>query len=1832
MADEYTSNGTVFYRVSDRTDDTTLTKDITLHTAFGDLSDGTAPALNVKAGKDSRMALLDFRVKPQPKYGSKAQMVGFDLNFVTASGDVAQNSVMPLIDVYKMKYGEEGLTEGAMKPVNDAHQTYDYAWENGSAWQRSDVAALLAYHNYDGTHKVLHEDFSGSSDISKTMYKYTSSGKVFAGTKPYITVKEAVENTAGFINKAKSAIQKLGGGNEASKVEMAGFYGSTNSDGETVVFLEPADENDPPNKWKPANPVGEKQDLLSHPAFAPTAATGVGNAGAVGAGAAGTYAGAQHSNMIQANTHMRGNKLMAKNMFLHTEYQQHLATMGPNKGNAIKLSNKSGNSAGMFTQVKSGPMAQTRYAVGKAPAKMLGGPLTMAIAAGTALYSGQQRAKDLSAARNAGDFSGLNRPYFEPTFKHKDIKNKIKYDKVFEDFTISERDETAMTVTSSWWDMIKEVKDYPKPTTGAGVDDATSITPGSTEDMMAKSSINFSNENSLYGGNMRMACYHDKDVATHPAEQLDKEFGGTINPLAQDIFVCKKNIPAPVKMFPDALSTNSVTNKEPTSKYEISFKLNIPEMAQQYTALSSNGSSTSSATPFRRGIAVVFSNKEPEENDSFADYIQRHNPTADKSNWDHDICGFVIENRPGIGSGGSITAQGMRVVPFAQVTADNNSTTDQDSDLDGSVMVNCQQSGTLTNDISFAQTSSGTASNADNIRIPAATWLEFKLSTDQSGASGQNYRRHGRFYLTVHHCQEEGRLVADQKEYNAEAEEGAFEGPMCLVSPNDCADGSGSGADLKLTNAHGDIDEPLNTTHWLKHMSIWVCNYGNMSGGSMNMDGTASSSASTRYIHDFFSAGTQNGGVEYDEAITTPKGYKPYFLAKTVAHFDDFMIKGASPTLINMSINSENPANIAGQNVINNDNETIIKPAYEPRWANLRGSGNTYEEKRSITPTVLALGFKTTTNLVGSLADPKFLLFNDFLDTAGRQLPTEVKDSSAGTGLTEMVAGFQDDTKKLGDFIDVHSTGTENVTTVSGSGLLNTTDPVTFNVNTPHDIEIGDILKVDSEHLEVTKVATNAITVNRGITSTDSVAAHSGGATVARIGQSLFKKFTIGNTDNNDIMTGPADTTDLAYSGTTNKTMYVNNFSQKGVLQFQNAFTNWTRRENIYASSRITSIPDGEESVVSNKALIEIADKNAIKYNEDELYIIYKYGTTATAATAFDNDSGTATIVKILSTNEDGRIEIIRDTSLGNIGGSSSKQGVYLPTLLTFSNLPVLFISPYRYWVNIMIDQHRLSLKGRYDRTGQTSAPTHYDYPKHAERAYGSILPIADPSSGYVTGTTFNEDDFFVNTSGKTFYSNARSFDITNKERAPYELNVDFGFGTFDNETASGGQVNTFRPTVGVNRIPIDNLMAASPEEDSMISLLMSSNGSNQEGAQLHFYSSNLDSSSFDGVSSVQEKDLIPQFVTKYLAQMPDHPGLAVTPNEVNPQYPEFTYTASGSDLWYGYLLISKEPIKSKYHGIVGYAPLNENTDTEPWQGSRGTIRGGNIKRMKLYGRESSINKDSISDTNVDVVYATTDGVYNSNVHGTSAGQVIDGLAGRALYTGVLGAQQFPYRAGYTNLSEIATGGSVVMHCIPDANASDGTLLEIKSTGTSALKIEVDSGKVKATLAPSSGTSTVVTSARTIPKDGETPVCIIVTFDPDILDGNIKLFMDGKLEAQSGPATQSSTASQWEYGNTFVGTGSNDYLQIGDFASKYEEILIYGNGNIIYPITFNDQGGDSSIIVEKNLEEIASVSDGQPQIYNARLFVFDYHNLRGDNVATSPEIAFRKAAFKIDGT
>jgi hypothetical protein len=276
-----------------------------------------------------------------------------------------------------------------------------------------------------------------------------------------------------------------------------------------------------------------------------------------------------------------------------------------------------------------------------------------------------------------------------------------------------------------------------------------------------------------------------------------------------------------------------------------------------------------------------------------------------------------------------------------------------------------------------------------------------------------------------------------------------------------------------------------------------------------------------------------------------------------------------------------------------------------------------------------------------------------------------------------------------------------------------------------------------------------------------------------------------------------------------------------------------------------------------------------------------------------------------------------------------------------------------------------------------------------------------------------------------------------------------------------------------------------------------------------------------------------------------------------------------------------------------------------------------------MYGNQHSVGQNTIGSTQYKVSYATLDGLYNGANQSSRPKGTIEGLGGRAIDTRGGHELRIFEASGINQLNTLNKQCSIVVHLISEKDAADGVILEIDpATGgsNSPITLSVASNKVVATVYDTDGTGNAVTitSLSSLPRDGETPTCVILTVDTEISDSNLKLFINGALESASGSLKETATSSNWENTRTIRG-GSNITLKAGAFQGIYEEIIIYNH--VIYPFEFMS-ASEVEISIMKNAEELANNANGRPQIYNARAFVFDYHNLRGDVCGASPNAVF----------
>ena len=153
----------------------------------------------------------------------------------------------------------------------------------------------------------------------------------------------------------------------------------------------------------------------------------------------------------------------------------------------------------------------------------------------------------------------------------------------------------------------------------------------------------------------------------------------------------------------------------------------------------------------------------------------------------------------------------------------------------------------------------------------------------------------------------------------------------------------------------------------------------------------------------------------------------------------------------------------------------------------------------------------------------------------------------------------------------------------------------------------------------------------------------------------------------------------------------------------------------------------------------------------------------------------------------------------------------------------------------------------------------------------------------------------------------------------------------------------------------------------------------------------------------------------------------------------------------------------------------------------------------------------------------------------------------------------------------------------------------------------------------------VVLKSSPIYTDGETPICIIVALDNDLKSDGIKLFIDGSLEDQkdwTGNSVKSTTD------NIFIGSAATS-SDTKEARAKIEEVVLYND--VVYPI----KPQNNKFTYTKEEGEINFTGGSSPQNYVTRLFIKDYHNIRGytnQEVTSTNQITFNKVSFELSGS
>jgi len=660
--------------------------------------------------------------------------------------------------------------------------------------------------------------------------------------------------------------------------------------------------------------------------------------------------------------------------------------------------------------------------------------------------------------------------------------------------------------------------------------------------------------------------------------------------------------------------------------------------------------------------------------------------------------------------------------------------------------------------------------------------------------------------------------------------------------------------------------------------------------------------------------------------------------------------------------------------------------------------------------------------------------------------------------------------------------------------------------------------------------------------------------------------------------------TEVAWTGSAGN----EGFSQPGILQIDyddDDYSGFTKikRENHFVKARVTKIIE----VSTNKCVVEVDKPNIFK--------IPSTSTTATEPFQFrlylhnesfgvDNTPSNGLRDMTLESINGNKITLLGNATVDDDGNA----------LLTTANMPAICISPLAFWICMY-----------YKWTDGTDA-----LPK---RTYSSVCLVNNGVAAGITsgnfGATWNEHKF----SDTSTYDNSWSWSKT--ENSSINVKTDYGYGSYDSETGNGGYASVFSPsaseptgaaTTGVNfnMVDISGIISADGiKPDDTLSLAVTP----ADDMHVHEIAINTD----DASAGVR-----PFLLAGFTDSVAPPPTFTAVPYENDPTKVQFNWATSGKDWWYGFIIVDSEPIFNKYHKVGMHIP---NFFTlEKYNGNK-DLASGTGSGLKYYNYTANTTNDVELDSTFDIDFEGLCGftpAFDGDAYIRADADHLE-----------IGDPSAPPTTNMTIM------GHLRISALPGSGTDEIVTIEDNSNNV-AFELEIGTdGGLTATVAPGSGTAVALTSVTKLIPDNETPYAFCVTLDTEIPNGNVKLFINGRLEDQSGALTSAGSSNNWKSGQSWDDP-SNGYVYLGNddsndgFHGTIEEFVI--SHRTFYPVIVED----GVFVLDKNLKELASDSTGTSLSYNARIILCDYHNISGkttSEITMSPQVSFRKAAFALRG-
>ena len=739
----------------------------------------------------------------------------------------------------------------------------------------------------------------------------------------------------------------------------------------------------------------------------------------------------------------------------------------------------------------------------------------------------------------------------------------------------------------------------------------------------------------------------------------------------------------------------------------------------------------------------------------------------------------------------------------------------------------------------------------------------------------------------------------------------------------------------------------------------------------------------------------------------------------------------------------------------------------------------------------------------------------------------------------------------------------------------------------------------------------------------------------------------------------------------------VDNFSRKGgvILDFKSdqvTFGTQTggptatpaRRENLFTSARILDIAGAEEG------LIGVDNVNIFDLPDDTEYVIYKLNQNKmNVGNTFNGEWGVGSsiykglVVKLKERpSGDGYIRVNKDCRFSQAGLTSlnwedfSKEFILEYAEWQSNKLlcheiwkNTLWISPLKYWLTLEI-RNTSSVEG-------TQGPG---------RSYSTVCMVNQGSSLPTTsdfGSTFNE--YIYTDAGD--YLNAWNL-IPSIEDCVVETQKDYGYGIMSEELPNAGFITSTNVTADLDTYSKWLVLDATPaiekdnlEEGEIFSTMLSPANHMNLSSMSIATSESTDKIVNQTYGSANTKR--PFALAIYRDEIPVISNFKVTPNETNPYYADFTWNVDADDTWYGFIIIDKDIPSHQYHKSPWHVPMwrplpSSENNFMNWppslDDSEGDIIDYKHNTQYQYGFYRADKDYVIKPDHTRPSASTTKGAHTK---GTVADYTTfldpEGLSG---WCHNFSGEDLLWVAAPTEANPQDEAGvlneekcSFNVHIRPTEYPTiDAGIAEFGGKGAhysgASLLLESD-GKISAYFGAGwneDGHAVHLKSHSVAPLDG-TPTNIIITFDKTLSHGNCKLFINGKLEDQSGKAVISGngTTSRWDsskklridgktmYATWYLGGGPGTVIGSENFKGRMEEVIYYPY--VIYPVN-PSEGKFTWTAPVSDMDTSESNNNGSPISYFARLFVKDFHNIRGTShkeVSTSAPITIHRAGVKL---